>query len=293
MNLRACAPSLPHTPDHPDFFEPADLFFCKSFSEGALTKEQKEKLLSIGLTIGVSQAEISWREQYGQAEEFFKKFGNLSVPKRYTAGLSQTMPIFVSLSTWMAFTISAETLFAFLHFEEFFKKFGNLSVPKRYTAGNGKKLGVWLQHQRAGRRNGALASWQVGLLDGIGMVWECKDAWERGFLHAQEYALKKGDLEVPNAHVCADGFFFLFLCQRPFPFLAKFTLLFPYPTPKPDPIHHIVRRDLQVAMPFIVFLCQRIPPFPRVTTFPDHADFRQPLHMDGLYHICGNTDKAA
>ena len=125
--------------------------------KGALTKEQKEKLLSIGLTIGVSQAEISWREQYGQAEEFFKKFGNLS-------------------------------------------------VPKRYTAGNGKKLGVWLQHQRAGRRNGALASWQVGLLDGIGMVWECKDAWERGFLHAQEYALKKGDLEVPNAHVCADGY---------------------------------------------------------------------------------------
>ena len=125
--------------------------------KGALTKEQKEKLLSIGLTIGVSQAELSWREQYGQAEEFFKKFGNLS-------------------------------------------------VPKRYTAGNGKKLGVWLQHQRAGRRNGALASWQVGLLDGIGMVWECKDAWERGFLHAQEYALKKGDLEVPNAHVCADGY---------------------------------------------------------------------------------------
>ena len=125
--------------------------------KGALTKEQKEKLLSIGLTIGVSQAEISWREQYGQAEEFFKKFGNLS-------------------------------------------------VPKRYTAGNGKKLGVWLQHQRAGRRNGALASWQVGLLDGIGMVWEGKDAWERGFLHAQEYALKKGDLEVPNAHVCADGY---------------------------------------------------------------------------------------
>ena len=125
--------------------------------KGALTKEQKEKLLSIGLTIGVSQAELSWREQYGQAEEFFKKFGNLS-------------------------------------------------VPKCYTAGNGKKLGVWLQHQRAGRRNGALASWQVGLLDGIGMVWECKDAWERGFLHAQEYALKKGDLEVPNAHVCADGY---------------------------------------------------------------------------------------
>ncbi len=125
--------------------------------KGALTKEQKEKLLSIGLTIGVSQAELSWREQYGQAEEFFKKFGNLS-------------------------------------------------VPKRYTAGNGKKLGVWLQHQRAGRRNGALASWQVGLLDGIGMVWEKEDAWEQGFLHAQEYFRTNGNLDVPNNYICGDGY---------------------------------------------------------------------------------------
>ncbi len=122
-----------------------------------LTEGQKQKLLSIGLKPGVSQAEISWREQYGEAEEFYRTHGNLS-------------------------------------------------IPKRYTAANGKNLGVWLQHQRANRRNGRLAGWQVHLLDGIGMVWESANAWETGFAHAQEYAQQTGDLEVPNAYVCADGY---------------------------------------------------------------------------------------
>ncbi|MDE7211763.1 MAG: helicase associated domain-containing protein, partial [Lachnospiraceae bacterium] len=126
-------------------------------SHRQLTQEQKEKLSSIGLTPGVSQAELSWREQYGQAEEFFREHGNLS-------------------------------------------------VPKRYMAGNGKNLGAWLQHQRAGRKNGRLSTWQVGMLDEIGMVWEARDAWEQGIAHAQEYRRENGDLEVPNAYISPDGY---------------------------------------------------------------------------------------
>ncbi len=122
-----------------------------------LTTEQKSKLASIGLKPGMSQAELSWREQYEEAEEFYRRHGNLS-------------------------------------------------IPKLYTAGNGKKLGVWLRHQRANRRDGRLASWQVSLLDGIGMVWEVQDAWEVGFMYAKEYVRQTGNLEVPNAYVCADGY---------------------------------------------------------------------------------------
>ncbi len=122
-----------------------------------LTEEQKNKLLSIGMKPGVSQAELSWRAQYGEAEEFYRRHGNLS-------------------------------------------------IPKRYATGNGKNLGIWLQHQRANRKNGRLAGWQVSLLDGIGMVWEFPDAWEVGLAHAKEYARQMGNLEVPNAYVCADGY---------------------------------------------------------------------------------------
>ena len=126
-------------------------------SRSPLTKGQRDKLLSIGIRTGVSQAELSWREQYGEAEEFYHRYGNLD-------------------------------------------------IPKRYRAENGKNLGVWLQHQRTNRRNGRLAGWQVCLLDGIGMVWESPDAWEVGFTHAEEYVQQTGNLEVPNAYVCADGY---------------------------------------------------------------------------------------
>ncbi|MDE7211110.1 MAG: Helicase associated domain protein, partial [Lachnospiraceae bacterium] len=126
-------------------------------SRRRLTQEQKEKLSSIGLVPGVSQAELSWREQYGEAEEFFREHGNLS-------------------------------------------------VPKQYIARNGKNLGIWLQRQRTGRRSGALAAWQVMMLDGLGMVWELPDAWEQGFAHAEEYFRANGHLAVPNNFVCADGY---------------------------------------------------------------------------------------
>lgn len=123
----------------------------------ALTEEQKQKLLSIGIKPGVSQAELSWWQQYGEAEEFYQRYGNLA-------------------------------------------------VPKRYTSGNGRNLRIWLSHQRVNRREGRLANWQVGMLDGIGMVWESPDAWEIGFAHAEDYFRQIGDLAVPNAYLCEDGY---------------------------------------------------------------------------------------
>lgn len=126
-------------------------------SRRRLTQGQKDKLASIGLVPGVTQAELSWREQYGEAEEFYRRHGNLR-------------------------------------------------IPKHYATNNGKNLGIWLQHQRANRKNGRLALWQVHLLEGIGMVWESSDAWEVGFAHAKEYVRQMGNLEVPNVYVCADGY---------------------------------------------------------------------------------------
>lgn len=44
------------------------------------------------------------------------------------------------------------------------------------------------------------------MLNGIGMVWESPDAWEIGFIHAEEYFFKQGNLEVPNAYLCTDAY---------------------------------------------------------------------------------------
>ncbi len=90
--------------------------------------------------------------------------------------------------------------------KKYFGEHGNLDIPKRYVAKGGKNLGGWLQRQRMGRRCGQLSSLQVMKLEQIGMVWEAAKPWETGFLHAQEYFREQGNLEVPNAFVCEDGY---------------------------------------------------------------------------------------
>ncbi len=137
--------------------EQRTMFDGGSEQEKQLSEEQKSRLCAIGFVPGMSKTEISWREQYRQAEEFYHKYGNLS-------------------------------------------------IPKQYTAKNGKKIGIWLQHQRANRRSGNLAAWQVRMLDGIGMVWETDSPWENGLRHARAYFRQHGDLAVPNQYVCSDGY---------------------------------------------------------------------------------------
>lgn len=94
----------------------------------------------------------------------------------------------------------------FAEAKRYYAEHGNLAVPKRYATGSGRNLGIWLQRQRAGHKNGQLAKWQVILLSEIGMVWEREEAWKVGFRHAEEYFGENGNLTVPNAYVCADGY---------------------------------------------------------------------------------------
>ncbi len=122
-----------------------------------LTLLQREKLSAIGLYLEVSQTERSWQQQYTEAEKFYQKHGNLS-------------------------------------------------IPKQYVGTSGKNLGVWIQHQREGKRRGRLAEWQVAMMERIGMIWEFDDPWEIGYQHAQNYFAEKGDLAVPNTYICSDGY---------------------------------------------------------------------------------------
>ena len=54
----------------------------------------------------------------------------------------------------------------------YYEENGDLAMSKRYVSPSGKKLGVWVQRQRAYRRDGKLKEEQIKKLDAIGMVWE-------------------------------------------------------------------------------------------------------------------------
>ncbi len=195
-----------------------------------LHRVRLEKLVQIGLDL---DAKDSWEKKFELAKKYYEEHGNLRMPGDYVVEgvwlerwLRQQKAKLMQrgeensgelteerkeklYSIGLRPGVSKAEISWREQYEEavkFYLEHGNLSIPKRYLAGGGKNLGIWLQHQREGRRKGMLAGWQVTMLDGIGMVWEFSDAWENGYAHAEEYFKQMGDLKVPNAYVCPDGY---------------------------------------------------------------------------------------
>ena len=161
-----------------------------------LSIDQKEKLHSIGLYPGVSQAELSWRQQYEEAEEFYRKHGNLSIPRRYAARSGKDLGVWLQrqragyrsgcLAAWQVqmldgigmiweFADPWET--GFQHAREYFYTNGHLMVPNNYICADGYRLGKWISNQRFtyGKTAGkALEERKIKQLESIGMVWNAK-----------------------------------------------------------------------------------------------------------------------
>lgn len=161
-----------------------------------LSIDQKEKLHSIGLHLGVSQAELSWRQQYEEAKEFYRKHGNLSIPKRYAARSGKDLGVWLQrqragyrsgcLAAWQVrmldgigmiweFADPWET--GFQHAREYFCTNGHLMVPNNYLCADGYRLGKWISNQRFnyGKTAGkTLEERKIEQLESIGMVWNAK-----------------------------------------------------------------------------------------------------------------------
>ena len=175
----------------------------------SLNAGQKEKLISIGLTPEQSRKELSWRQQYGEAEEFYREHGNLCIPKRYIAGNGKNLGIWLQrqrtghrrgqLAGWQVLMLEKigmvwetgnpwET--GYCHAKEYFEEHGHLAVPNQYICADGYRLGKWISNQRfaygAGKKE--FGQEKIQKLENIGMIW--KD--------------KKGR-SAKRADFCADG----------------------------------------------------------------------------------------
>ncbi len=170
-------------------------------SKAYLTREQKEKLKTIGIVTGQSRLEQSWRQQYGEAKEFYKEYGNLSVPKRYVGkngknlggwvqrqrigrsrGLLSGEQVALLDGIGMVWNKDTPWRAGFNHAKEYYKKNGNLAVPNQYICADGYRLGKWISNQRFAMRSGkGLRAEQIGQLEEIGMLWEA-----RAFKRAEE-----------------------------------------------------------------------------------------------------------
>lgn len=178
--------------------------------------------------------DLSWDEMFFYAEKYFRKNGNLNVPKRYKT------PEGYSLGNWVATqrmvysgkrcgTLDDERIkkltligmrwenkfdLAWERFyeecKEYYKTFGNLDVDIGYASKNGYKLGKKMCQIRSYRKNNVKSSYlsdkRTELLDALGMIWDVDDyVWDTNFNAAREYYDEHSHLDVPREYVTASG----------------------------------------------------------------------------------------
>ncbi|MBE5739716.1 MAG: helicase [Clostridiales bacterium] len=194
-----------------------------------LSERRKKKLLDLEFDAKVAEP---WEEKFALLKKYYQKHGNVNLPANYVVegvwlgrwlseqmarlnGKSKTgktltkaqIEKLASVGRYPNFSRSDIVWEAqYAEAKMFFEKNGHLQPPKDYTNTSGKNLGLWLQRQRAARKNGKLTELQTEKLDKIGMIWEFEDVWETGFQHALEYFNLRGDLLIPTEFVCADGY---------------------------------------------------------------------------------------
>ena len=176
----------------------------------------------------------SWDLMYDHARQYYERFGDLDVPRRY-----KTVDGY-SLGTWLQTqrkvyageqygSLSEERVEKlnalgmrwgsyldeaweryYRAAQKYYETHGDLKVSVSETTDNGVALGNWLARLRTYRksniRNTYLTPERIAALESIGMVWDVPDyLWEENFHAAMQYYREHGDLDMPNTYVTLDG----------------------------------------------------------------------------------------
>jgi len=194
-----------------------------------LTPERIERLKKIGMCFDDSVGS-AWEENCREAEDYFKKHGDLRIPadyigsngkkistwllrqrKLYKEGRLNDKQIRRLSSIGMIWQIEDPWEVGLSHAKDYFSKNGNLNVPKSYRCDDGFSLGCWLNNQRANLKNTdkyrKITSEQRKRLDEIGMSWSpADDKWNVGFEHAKEYLEMLQGRKVSYSYISPDGY---------------------------------------------------------------------------------------
>lgn len=172
----------------------------------------------------------SWNIYYSEAENYYKKNGNLFIPKTYVTAsglklggwLSAQRKVYTEKTAghlsaeqirqledigmdWenvndRKFRMGAEKL------EEYQKQFGNTDVPSGYVTEDGYELGHWIGNMRMAYKNGKLNEQKTEKLNRLGMIWDVRSyRWENSYQEAKKYYDTHGDLNVPSDYVTENG----------------------------------------------------------------------------------------
>jgi hypothetical protein len=149
-----------------------------------------KRLESIGMVWNLTND--FWDRHFKAAQEYYKKYGNLSVPKGYDAnGLKLEVWLGTQKDYYKNNLLSVDKIkkleevkivwdsrealwnkqYSFA--KEYYEKYGNLLIPGNYEIG-GYKLGNWISNQRSfyKRKEVFLTKERIEKLEDIGMIWD-------------------------------------------------------------------------------------------------------------------------
>ena len=142
----------------------------KGQMRGFLTDEQVHKLDEIGM-VWDSVADLNWDRNFAAAETYFKEYGHLDVPAKYTTASGLKLGSWLSsLRRWknagahpkyltperieqldsigFAWKLENQWEQSFHRAEAYAQAHGDLNVARDYRCEDGYLLGVWIDKQR-------------------------------------------------------------------------------------------------------------------------------------------------
>lgn len=94
--------------------------------------------------------------------------------------------------------------------EEFYKANGHLRITRDYVTPNGKRLGRWIERQRAaysGKGTCVMDLGRIKALEAIGIEWlgRNNNQWDHFYKQAKKYYKEFGHLLIPHDYCTKDG----------------------------------------------------------------------------------------
>ena len=207
--------------------------------KGTLSKEREDALFAIGMVFDVLEAQ--WNEMYALAQNYYRHYGNLNVPRSFKTingyeydefGLNLMKWIDIQRREQKKGTLRKEREDALLAIgmifngreaqwhetyelaKKYYAHHGNLNVPRNFKTTNGYEydeaglnLGKWLTNQRLMKKKCTLSKEREEALLAIGMVFDVYEVqWQEMYGLAKKYYEHHGNLNVPSRFKTINGY---------------------------------------------------------------------------------------
>lgn len=169
---------------------------------------------------------VPWETMYVHASSYFRRHGDLEVPKRYKTAEGYSLGNWVSVqrrvragdafgrldeerirkldAIGMVWDNVHDIRFErnFREAQKYYEEHGDLNVPATYKTEGGFSLGAWLANLCTRRE--MLSPDKIARLNSIGMIWDKnRDRWYRNFAETEAYYRAHG--ELPADQKTAEG----------------------------------------------------------------------------------------